>query len=378
MLGLLAVLVTLASAVVFALAVSVVIISRTTDSRMIAITTALFSVIAVLVGFRILNKRQVNWRIVTACSVAYVAVVVFCLMRVPNGLGSQASPLQSVYVRGRPAPRISPAMFVPESDQIRIGSYLLPAVDSKIDLKKAARFRDVFDGLYAEIHKSEEFQGVGSVLNDAYKDMLWGRRDTSHYYAYYPNAEGKRPAIIFFHGWLGNLKGYVWLWSRFARKNDFVVVCPSFGGGFWNRDAGLDTLEETLARCSADPRIDASRIYVAGLSNGAFAVTRVALHFPRSVRGLIYISPVLEETAAGEEFRTNAASIPILVIHGTDDRRLPLDIIDQRVKNMRTVGLQVEARYYEGEDHILFFSAFDRLQRDLESWLFNPETTIES
>jgi phospholipase/carboxylesterase len=299
-------------------------------------------------------------------------LLLVCVLRSPSGQPSPGSPLKSLFLDQSRYCRLSPTVLVPEADQVRLGSYVLPILDPVMDSRQAGRFRQVFDSLYSEIRDSDHYVSIGSVLGDAYSDMFLRRRHPGHLYVYYPTntASERQPALIFLHGWLGNFKAYVWLWSKFAERNGFVVVCPSFGGGFWNHSDGVDTLKRTLEFCVADGRIDPSRIYVAGLSNGGMAVTRCVLHFPELIRGVIYVSPVLEgDLLSSKEYIENIAGKRVLVVYGGKDRRLPPDYVSAGIELLETLGVDVESRRYEEEEHILIFSAFDRLMNDVEAWL---------
>jgi phospholipase/carboxylesterase len=353
--------------------IALLLCARTAEGRLFA-AGMLALLVVLLYSSLCLVTRMAPPRVqhVAILLIVPVILLLICGLRSPSGQPSPGSPLKSIFLAESQYCRLSPAVLVPEADQIRLGSYVLPILDPAMDSSQASRFRRAFNSLYGEIRKSQDYVRIGSVLGDAYSDMFLGLRHPGHLYAYYPtSAESeKQPALIFLHGSLGNFKAYIWLWSKFAERNGFVVICPSFGTGLWGRSDGIDTLHRTLEFCVADSRIDPKRIYIAGLSNGAMAVTRCALHFPELIRGLIYVSPVLEENLlSSEQYRENIAGKRVFVVYGGKDRRLPRDYVSARIELLQTLGVDVESRCYEEEEHILMVSAFDRLMNDVEAWL---------
>lgn len=308
--------------------------------------------------------------------IALLAVSLICLTvcaaRAPSGSTPPDAQLQSVYLGDARVGRLSPAHLVPESDQLRLGSYVLPLIDPIMGFRQAKQLRETLDRISSETQESQAFVEAGSVLGDAYADILLGRQRLEHTYIFYPTSAsmGPRPAIVFLHGWLGNFKAYVWQWSKFAEDNDFVIVCPTFGAGYWDRAEAADALKRTFELCSRDPRIDERTLYVAGLSNGAMGVTRAALHFPDDIDGLIYISPVIEaHMITTDAYVQNTAGKPILVIYGGGDRRVPAYCVEVCVDLLQRQGSHVQHRRYEQQNHFLFVSAYDRLAADIKDWM---------
>lgn len=332
--------------------------------------------IACLAYLRVPRQRVLVLSLVT---VAFAALSI-CVSKAPTMRTAASSELQSIYLQSVPLAGLSPTALVPESDQVRLGSFLVPIIDPYSDFAQGARFRQAFSAVYAELQASQEFNQVGSVLGDAYCEMFFGYRRLNHCYVYYPKASsGKRPAVIFLHGWLGNMKCYIWLWSKFAERNGYIIVCPTFGNGRWQKSGSEEKLRETLKFCREDSRIDSDRIYVAGMSNGGMGVTRVALEFPEYVQGLIYLSPVLESTKIGsDEFRRSIGRKPILVIYGGKDNRVPRTFVSACLDEMRKKELNVESKCYEEEEHLLFITESESVMTDIELWLQTSSTIHEN
>ena len=62
-------------------------------------------------------------------------------------------------------------------------------------------------------------------------------------------------------------------------------------------------------------------------------------------------------------------------VYGETDPRIPVAIIKDNVAFMKATGLDVQAKYYPGEDHFLFFSQRDDTVRTMADWLLAQCTT---
>lgn len=258
--------------------------------------------------------------------------------------------------------------LIPEMDQVKVATYLLPFVDSALDRQRARRVREIVLPLYREMEAWTEFHSLGSVLNYAWAELAGGTFDTGHFYHYVPAHEphARLPAVLFLHGSCGNFKVYLWAWKRIADRHGLAVICPSFGFGNWYREAGTLAVERALALATRELPIDGTRIYLAGISNGATGVSRAAARNPALYRGLVFLSPVLEpEIVCSAEFIRGWKDRPVLVVHGEDDERIPKASIDAAVESMHQAGVPVKYLLYPREDHFLFLSKLDNVLEDV-------------
>ena len=148
------------------------------------------------------------------------------------------------------------------------------------------------------------------------------------------------PAVIVFHGGGGSADS-VRRQSRMSAKGEaegFIAVYPQGSGGFagklktWNAGtccgyamqqrideiafvaALLDDLQAMVA-------IDRARVYATGISNGGMMAYEVACALADRIAG---IAVVAGEMTALDRCRP-ARPMPVLVIHGSADRNLPID-----------------------------------------------------
>jgi predicted esterase len=221
------------------------------------------------------------------------------------------------------------------------------------------------------MRQSPEFECLGSVLNETYQDLFLGAAPTGHYYEYIPEGPSQSlPVVLFLHGSLGNFKSYLWVWKQMAQQYGFAVVSPTFGAGNWDEAGGEDVIEQAHRYCASHPRLDATRIYLAGLSNGGRGVSLAASRSPDAYRGLIYISPILEpEILLRGSFVAAWKDKPILILHGADDNRVPIDYIREGVDTLKSKGLRVETEFYDNQTHFLFFTIRDQVRVRIGNWL---------
>jgi polyhydroxybutyrate depolymerase len=131
--------------------------------------------------------------------------------------------------------------------------------------------------------------------------------------------------VVALHGWGGDgpfMESYSGL-SRLADKAGFAVVYPSAPGRSWaygtDRDVGF--IDELLDQLAERACIDASRVYVTGVSNGG---GMTALLGCRLAERVVAIAPVAGGYKALPAC-TPEQPVSVLEIHGTADRVVPYD-----------------------------------------------------
>lgn len=317
-------------------------------------------------------SKQKRPRILFITAMLGSAVVLWMLAvwLAPSGKPQPNSPLTSVY-RGRSQfSRFSPAWLTDEADQIRMGGMLLPFMDPRMTRQQGASFAATFNQAYAQLGQSRDFINIGSAMSEAYGDMLCRITTIGHAYVYRPlnRPRSRLPVILFFHGWLGNMKAYAWNWSKFAEKHGVIVICPTFRNGVWQGHDARATLAWLHSFIHEDALCDPARIFAVGLSNGGTGVVRWAMEFPESFAGLVFVSPALRQTDTAN-FAAAVGIRPILVVHGGQDSRISSNYVAKAVGKMRGNGLHVQSICYPEEDHALLLSACARFHHDLLIWL---------
>ncbi|HOX04959.1 MAG TPA: dienelactone hydrolase family protein [Planctomycetota bacterium] len=363
----------LAAVPVLALAGLLLVHAATGRGRLFAV--AVLAGLCVPVLLWLASRAGRRWAVLkaaAACGGLSLLLLVVVYVLTPDGAARPGASVRSCYSGATAYRRSSLTNLVPEEDQLLLGTRVMPAADRLLDRAAAAELRENVRAVYAEMGRSPEFERLGSVLDQSYRDVLFGKAAVGHFYEYIPAKApaGRLPVVIFLHGSLGNFKGYLWVWKRIADQSGVAVVAPTFGAGNWDRPGGMDAVDHALRYCASHPRMDPSRIHLAGLSNGGRGVCLAANRSPEAYRGLMLISPVIDEQAllAGC-FAAAWKDKPILIIHGADDNRVPAPQVREAAESLRAAGLRVETRCWEGQCHFLFFAVRDQVQDRIADWL---------
>jgi predicted esterase len=165
--------------------------------------------------------------------------------------------------------------------------------------------------------------------------------------------------IIFLHGFGGNFTVQCWLIAQAGDQIDALTVCPSTRvNGDWWSPQGQSILEETLTYLR---QRGVERVYLAGLSNGAIGASRLAAKYKDNLLGLILIS--------GADPGATITELPVLVVHGKYDERIPVSLMEQYVS---AGGPDVSYHLFEG-DHFLLLKQADQVQAVIANWLKQQE-----
>jgi pimeloyl-ACP methyl ester carboxylesterase len=298
-----------------------------------------------------------------------VAGFAFCYCLSPSGVAPTGSKLHSAYSDHHQITRWSPVNLVPEIDQVMLGVALSPYIDRIMTREKATRLKALFLTAYREMERDPEFVAAGSAMNRAYWDLFGQTCSGQHQYVYVPAhpAGQKLPAIVFLHGSGGNFKAFLWTWKQLADAHQIAVIAPTFGFGNWDRPGGMEAVDAAYRACLQQPDVDPKRIVLAGLSNGGLGVSRAASLNPARYQGLIYLSAVLEpEVVNSAAFRQGCAGKPVLVIHGSEDERIPRLFIDPVLADL---PLKIQTKFYPHEDHFLILSRRSEVMADIARWM---------
>jgi len=124
----------------------------------------------------------------------------------------------------------------------------------------------------------------------------------------------------------------------------------SLGAGRDHDQQGIaDSVNQSarLVRRECERGIGASRIVVAGFSQGGAIALQLALRFPERLAGLIALSTylLLERRLAAEVHEVNR-ELPVFVGHGTQDPMVPCHLGEQLARRLRGIGCAVDWHSY--------------------------------
>ena len=161
--------------------------------------------------------------------------------------------------------------------------------------------------------------------------------------------------LIFLHGFTGNFTMPCWLMAQTVSVFQALTVCPSVGwkGDWWTAD-GEATLRETIAYMQ---QRGVNRIILAGLSNGALGSSELAFKLKDDLAGLILLS--------GASLDAQDSDLPLLILTGSRDERMPLEMIRAYGDRMGEQATFVEL----DSDHFMLVKRFDEVRQEIDSWL---------
>lgn len=360
--GALALVPTVASAIL-------VVAAETGRGRLFGVTALVLLALPVPVVRALVQRTR--RRVLTAGAAAGVFVALFVALCAasPDGRPLPGSPLRSEFLADARYRRFAIAALLPEIDQVKLGTYLVPAIDPLIDVAAGRRIRDMTMRHYRAMEADPELAALGTVMPYVFED-----RDAGHLFAYAPPhaATERLPMVLFLHGSGGNFKAYFHLWRRFADDAHVIVVCPSFGFGNWSEPGGVEAVERARAWGVTNLGADERRILLVGLSNGGTGVTRAAAATPGAYRGLVFLSGVIEDyVLLGPDRRAGSVELPwpILVIHGRQDDRIPLADVTRSIALLKSRGATVDEWLVDGEDHFLFFERDVEVLARVKEWM---------
>lgn len=149
---------------------------------------------------------------------------------------------------------------------------------------------------------------------------------------YLPATYGTTPApvVIQLHGYLSGAEGQIAMSAiePVAESGGFVVLTPQGNGAkpYWNAVPHGDLPDDVaFVRALIDDVVatrcvDPTRVYVVGMSNGAFLTSLVACRLADRVAGVAAVAGLQSPADCAP-----SEPVPVLAIHGTDDRFVPAD-----------------------------------------------------
>ena len=215
-------------------------------------------------------------------------------------------------------------------------------------------------------------------------------------YIYRPVVQGKRlPVIVFNRGswtWPGFAAELVTMANRLARKG-YLVVAPMYrgSGGAAGRDemggADLNDLMSLLQVIRSMPGADPERLYLYGESRGGMMVYQALRDgFPARAAAVFGAFTDLERMLADPQWLAAASTIwpdlevrkeeivarrsaqrwperisaPIFILHGGDDRLVPVEHALDMAKSLSAAGKSYRLLVVEGEGHTISGRAGER------------------
>lgn len=142
-----------------------------------------------------------------------------------------------------------------------------------------------------------------------------------------PDAEGPMPLVVDFHGYSEGAAIHVAMSElpAYGDEQGFATLVPQGSGDPVRWDVALDSPDLAFAGDLLDEAertlcIDLARVYVTGLSNGAFMTSSVACRYADRVAAVAPVAGVQDPEGCDPD-----RPVPVLAIHGTDDEFVAYD-----------------------------------------------------
>lgn len=210
------------------------------------------------------------------------------------------------------------------------------------------------------------------ILYEGVEAFTFGLRTyglyTYSYAAYAPKARGRRPLLVWLHGYgeggsdpsipLSANKATVFATEAFQRHfggiHVLVPQAPTYwmDGGEGRMGDGSSLYEEGLMRLIrayvAEHDIDEQKILVGGLSNGGYMTMLLARDYPDYFRGYVPVCEALADRLITDEQIATYARLPLWFVSAlTDDTVKPEDYVLPTVRRIGKAGGQAHLTMYD-------------------------------
>lgn len=170
------------------------------------------------------------------------------------------------------------------------------------------------------------------------------------------------PLLMLFHGGGGIGRRMVAFtgFDQIARDNGLIVVSPDGVERHWNdgrvgrKDrAALENVDDVgftgqiFDALEKELKVDRSRVYVAGVSNGAMMSFRLALEMPDRIAAVAAVVGGLPEPLAGKQWE--GRPVPLIMINGTKDPLVPYnggDVMAAKITRGRILSAPATAAFW--------------------------------
>jgi predicted peptidase len=131
----------------------------------------------------------------------------------------------------------------------------------------------------------------------------------------------------------------------------FIVVSPQCPEGQW---WDPDVLAALLDDIAANYSVDASRVYLTGLSMGGYGTWETAIEYPERFAA---IAPIC---GGGNPFKADRIkAVPTWVFHGEKDEGVPIRKSEEMVEALKRAGGNVEFTRYPDAGHDSWTVTYD-------------------
>jgi phospholipase/carboxylesterase len=184
------------------------------------------------------------------------------------------------------------------------------------------------------------------------------------------------PLVVALHGGMGHGADFLWTWLREARSREVLLLAPTSRGSTWSLNTPpLDAaaLRSMVAFVSERWRVDAERILLSGLSDGATFTLLAGLAEDVPYTALAPVSGVLHPLNFGIGNLERAEGRRIYLVHGAKDWMFPIAIAHAAREALQKAGAELVFREIADLSHAYPREENARILRWLDPALALPD-----
>lgn len=183
------------------------------------------------------------------------------------------------------------------------------------------------------------------------------------------NTKEKKPLIIFLHGSgekgtdIEKVKVHGPLkYSKTLELDSYILApqCPE--NEYWNEEV----LYRLILKIQKENNIDGSRIYLTGLSMGAWGAWNLAFAHPETFAALVPIAGYVDRVPMIEDCKIK--HIPTRIFHGVLDDVVNMDYSISIYKKLKTCNANVQLTLFDDAGHDSWSKVYDN--QDIYDWMF--------
>ncbi|MFC1672342.1 dienelactone hydrolase family protein [Planctomycetota bacterium] len=222
---------------------------------------------------------------------------------------------------------------------------------------------------YADMARDPAFKDLPTALAPS---LSGHTRPPCHYFLYVPKAyatapkDKKWPMMVVLHGAGGNFKVGFPVIVKEAEARGYILVSPTYRmDGTWWKPEAVSFLKRVIEDVRGNYRVNAGRIALAGVSNGAAGAWAISRAESKLFHAVVSISGPFEgspEPAATE-------GPPVYIVHGARDGVISVKFSRNAHKVLSKTRPGTEYREYPRAGHLVFFTQMEDILKHTFNWL---------
>jgi len=311
----------------------------------------LLALFLMITGLVMAPKMQRYYLVITAGLVVFILIV---SIRIVTGKSNSSSVICSITLPHQKGTR-ELNYILDEQDSLIFGEMLFHLIGGS----SAEEHDGITQTLYQDY---SEIRRLQKIIPSPVINTYFGLQSPNAFDVVIIKPEVNRHpgvGVIFLHGFMGNVTAQCWEIAQAASQVGMATVCPSTDWqGRWWEPHGEAILESTFEYLKLQ---GINKIYLGGFSNGGFGISRPATQLMNKEE-LVGIF-LIDGFTNGREVAK--IGVPVLIIQGTSDERVPVSAGRQFADEIGNVGTYEEM---EG-DHFLIMKQPAQVQNIISTWL---------